>query len=457
MNRQPPTKNRLFSRQDLSKLIIPLIIEQVLSVTVGMADVMMVSSAGEAAVSGVSLVDMLNVLLINIFAALATGGAVIASQYLGCGEKQNACRSSRQLLFVSLSISLVITALVLLLRKPLLRLLFGAIEDDVMDSALTYLWITSLSYPFVALYNACAALFRAMGNSKVSMLTSLCINLINIGGNAICVYTFRMGTAGVAIPSLVSRVVACIVMLVLIRNPEQVIHTLKERFHPDLSMIKKILYIGIPSALENSMFQLGRVLVVSIIAGFGTVQIAANAVANNLDAFGCIPGQALGLAMITVVGRCIGASDYEQAKFYTKKIMKFTYIVTAALNIAILATLPLTLKLYHLSGETLQLATLLIWIHDGCAIFLWPASFTLPNALRASNDVRFPMVASVFSMWFFRILFSYIFGTLLGWGALGVWAAMLLDWFFRAVCFIWRFASGKWQHAKKLVGYVTTK
>ena len=295
------TQDLIFSKMDLRKLIVPLIIEQILAVTVGMADVMMVSSAGEEAVSGVSLVDMINVLLINIFAALATGGAVVSSQFLGAKDRSKACNAAGQLLFISFILSMLITIIVLFSKSPLLRLLFGKIENDVMQASLTYLTISALSYPFIAVYNSCAALFRSMGNSKVSMYTSAGMNVINIAGNAVFVFGFHMGVAGVALSSLISRFFACLVMLFLLNNPLHEIHvTLKKRFHPSLSMIKTILYIGIPSALESSMFQLGRVIVVSIIAGFGTVQIAANAVANNLDAFDeCVPGRALSLAMIT--------------------------------------------------------------------------------------------------------------------------------------------------------------
>ncbi len=442
-------QDRIFSKMDLRKLIVPLIIEQFLAVTVGMADVMMVSTAGEAAVSGVSLVDMINVLLINIFAALATGGAVVSSQFLGAKSRTKACDAAGQLLFISFLLSLLITILILFFKEPLLRLLFGKIEADVMNASLTYLTISAISYPFIAIYNSCAALFRSMGNSKVSMYTSVAMNIINIIGNTVFVFGFHMGVAGVALPSLISRFFACLVMLILLNNPLHEIHiTLKKRFRPSLSMIKTILHIGIPSALESSMFQLGRVLVVSIIAGFGTVQIAANAVANNLDAFGCIPGQALSLAVITVIGRCVGAGDYTQAKYYTKKLIKAAYLITIALNCVILLAMPLILKIYNLSDATMQLASILVFIHNGSAMLLWPLSFVLPNALRASNDVRFTMGISIFSMWTFRIVFSYLLGQWLEWGAIGVWIAMVLDWVFRVICFTIRFLSGKWQKYK---------
>ena len=439
-------KGRLFSGRDLKRLIAPLIIEQILAVLVGMADVVMVSSAGEAAVSGVSLVDMVNVLLINIFAALATGGAVVASQFLGAGRRDRACQSANQLVAVTACIALAIMGLVLALKGPLLRLLFGSIDQDVMDSALLYLEISAYAYPFIACYNACAALFRSMNNSRMTMVVSAGMNILNIAGNALCIYGLGMGVAGVALPSLVSRALAAVVMLLLLSRKSSVIFIrLREIFQVDWQMIRRILYIGIPSALENSMFQLGRVLVVSIISGFGTVQIAANTVANNLDALGCIPGQAMNLAMITVVGQCVGAGDYSQAVYYTKKLLKWTYAIMALVCGGILISMPLLMGLYNLSDETRALASTLVWIHNGIAILLWPASFTLPNAMRAANDVRFTMATSIFSMWMFRILFSWIFGGMLQWGAVGVWVAMVLDWIFRTALNIWRFRSGKWQ------------
>lgn len=442
----------MFSNKSLKKLIIPLVIEQILAVAVGMADTIMVSSVGEAAVSGVSLVDMINVLIINVFAALATGGAVVAAQYLGADDRKRACRSANQLLLVTVVISAGIMGLCLLLQGPILRLFFGSIDQNVMDSALTYFWISALSYPFLAVYNSCAALYRSMGNSKVSMVVSVWMNVINIGGNALCVFVLNMGVAGVAVPSLVSRAVAAVAMLVLIHHPHNVISIRSYNgMKPDKAMIRRILRIGVPGGLENSLFQLGRVLVVSIISGFGTVQIAANAVANNLDAFGCIPGQAINLAVITVVGQCVGAGDWKQAEYYTKKLIKLTYLVTAVLNIGIILALPLLLKLYSVSPEALSLATVLVIIHNGCSILIWPPAFTLPNALRAANDVRFTMWTAIGSMWLFRIGASYVLGLWLQMGAVGVWIAMIMDWFFRAVLFTWRFFSGRWKQQKPLI------
>lgn len=435
----------LFSKKDLWKLCVPLVFEQALAITVGMADTMMVSSVGEAAVSGVSLVDMINMLIFSVLAALATGGAVVTSQHIGAGKLESACKSAKQLLYTVLIASTCITVVVVLVRNPLLRLFFGSIEADVMENALIYLLISAVSYPFLAVYNACAALFRSMGNSQITLKVSVVMNVINIVGNAICIFVLHMGVAGVAIPSLVSRAVAGMILYILLKNPKHAVHFEKEPFSLDWKVIKNILYIGIPSGIENGIFQLGRVLVVSIISGFGTVQIAANGVANNLDALGCIIGQAMNLAMITVIGQCVGANDERQIRYYTKRILIMTYIPTIILNSCILLGLSPILSLYGLSAETTDLAYKLVMIHDGCAMVMWPVAFVLPNMLRACNDVRFTMVVSIFSMFTFRIGFSYIIGVRMGMGAIGVWIAMVLDWIFRLTLFIARYLSGRWK------------
>lgn len=435
----------LFSRVQLRKLIIPLIIEQVLAITVGMADTIMVSSVGEAAISGVSLVDMINGLLLAVFAALATGGAVVTAQYIGAKKLEKACESAKQLLIIAFFISIGIMTLCLVVNRSLLRLLFGSIDTKVMNNAVKYFRISAMSFPFMALYNAGAALFRVMGNSKVSMKVSLLMNVINVLGNALCVYGLKMGVEGVAIPSLVSRAVAAIIIVSLNFQRKNPVHIRNLRMIPHWSMIRRILHIGIPSGIENGLFQLGRVLVVSIIARFDNVQIAANAVANSIDSMGCIAGQAMSLAMITVIGQCVGAHDEKQVRYYTKKLMKLTYLITFVINTCILLSLPWLLQIFSLKTETRELSFILILIHNGFAMLLWPSAFTLPNALRACNDVKFVMYISIFSMFTFRIVFSYIIGLGLGLGAIGVWIAMLMDWVFRVICFIWRFVSGRWR------------
>ena len=449
--RQTVTENRLFSKKDLRKLIIPLILEQTLAITVGMADTMMISSAGEAAVSGVSLVDMFNNLIISVLAALATGGAVVTSQCIGAGRREEACRSARQLVFTEAAITIGISVLVLLFHRQILGLFFGQIEADVMQNAIIYLIISVFSFPLLAVYDSCAALYRSMGNAQITLKISLLMNVINVVGNAIGVYVLKLGVAGVAIPSLVSRGVAGVVLFTLLHNPDNLVFLTRGKFKVDGTIVKRILFIGIPSGIENGIFQLGRVLVVSIIAAFGTSQIAANGVANSLDSMGCIVGQAMSLAMITVIGRCVGAGEEGQVRYYTKKLLGETYFYTVVINSIILLLLPWILQIYGLGEETTRLSYILVMIHDGMAIFLWPASFVLPNMLRACNDVKYTMVVSIFSMITFRIGFSYVFGVHMGWMAVGVWAAMVIDWVFRVLCFVGRYLAGTWRKKCGLV------
>ena len=448
--RQTVTENRLFSKKDLRKLIIPLILEQTLAITVGMADTMMISSAGEAAVSGVSLVDMFNNLIISVLAALATGGAVVTSQCIGAGRREEACRSARQLVFTEAAITIGISVLVLLFHRQILGLFFGQIEADVMQNAIIYLIISVFSFPLLAVYDSCAALYRSMGNAQITLKISLLMNVINVVGNAIGVYVLKLGVAGVAIPSLVSRGVAGVVLFTFLHNPDNLVFLTRGKFKVDATIVKRILFIGIPSGIENGIFQLGRVLVVSIIAAFGTSQIAANGVANSLDSMGCIVGQAMSLAMITVIGRCVGAGEEGQVRYYTKKLLGETYFYTAVINSIILLLLPWILQIYGLGEETTRLSYILVMIHDGMAIFLWPA-FVLPNMLRACNDVKYTMVVSIFSMITFRIGFSYLFGVHMGWMAVGVWAAMVIDWVFRVLCFVGRYLAGTWRKKCGLV------
>lgn len=443
--KQPAPADGLFSPRQLKKLIIPLIIEQALAISVGMADTVMVSSLGDAVMSGVSLVDNINTLVINIFAAFGTGGAVVASQFIGARRPAHARATAAQVIVSTLLVSLAVTGICLALREQIISLLFGEIEQAVMSSASEYFFVSALSYPAIGVYSCCSALFRAMGNSKYSMYSSATANVINVIGNAIFIYALGEGAKGAAIASLIARMFAMAAMLWLLTDRKNVIYiSFKEKFAFNMNMIKRIFRIGLPSSLENGIFQLGRIIVLRIIAVFGTVQIAANGVANSLSSLGCIPGQAMNLALITVVGTCVGAGDLVQVKYYTKKLMKLTYLFTAVVNSAIILSLPLTLRLYDLSDEAISLAFVLTVIHDGFAMLLWPSAFTLSNALRAANDVRYTMTVSVSSMIVFRVGLSLVFALGLGYGAIGVFAAMVVDWVFRTVLFVVRYRREKW-------------
>lgn len=438
----------MFTNQMLVKLIVPLILEQILGVLVGMADTVMVSSVGEEAVSGVSLVDTINVLFFTIFSALATGGSVVAAHFVGQKNNKKASQAGNQLFRVSLIAGLAIMFLCLVGNRLLLKVVFGDIEPEVMENAMTYFMVLSFSFPFMACYNSCAALFRVMGNSKISLYCSLVMNGINIGGNWLLLYVVKMGVAGVALASTVSRMAALMIMVVLLAKPGQII-VLERRLSLRLKkdMVRKILQIGIPNGLETGIFQIGKVLVLSLVAGFGTMSIAANAVGNTIATFQNMAGGAIGLAMITVVGQCIGAGEYEQAKYYAKKLLGLAYFAMLATNlIALLGVIPFLGPIFHLSPETASLARQILLISAAGAMVIWPLSFTLPNALRAAGDVNYAMVVSIVSMWVWRVGFSVILGKYFGLGLTGVWISMIVDWICRGTCFFIRFQKGKWVY-----------
>ncbi|HJB45264.1 MAG TPA: MATE family efflux transporter [Candidatus Mediterraneibacter surreyensis] len=440
-------KERLiFTNRALAALILPLIVEQFLAVLVGMADSVMVASVGEAAVSGVSLVDNIMVLFTNLFAALATGGAVIAGQYLGQKNGKLASRAATQLIWFTTILAVVIMAVIYCGKWFVLHVVFGQIDADVMGHADTYLMIVTASIPFIALYNAGAAIFRAMGNSKVSMQVAMIMNVVNVAGNAILIYGFRRGTEGVAIPTLVSRITAAVLIIFMLSRKENVIHIEKTfRFRPDWTMVKRILGIGIPNGLENSMFQLGKIIVLSLVSTFGTYAIAANAVCNAVANFQVLPGMAINLAVTAVIARCVGAGDYEQAEYFTKKLIRLVYLCMWGVNLIVLCVMPLVLWAYNLSDITAQTARSVLYFHSVSACLIWPVSFTVPSALRAAGDAKVTMVISLASMWIFRIIFSYVLGGWLGLGVLGVWIAMVIDWCVRAVCMTLRYKAGKWK------------
>ncbi|MCO8194105.1 MATE family efflux transporter [Anaerofustis sp. NSJ-163] len=441
------TKDFLFSNKALMILIVPLIVEQFLAILVGMADSIMIASVGEAAVSGVSLVDSVMILLINIFAALATGGAVVCGQYLGKRDRENACESSTQLVWFITILAVFIMIFMYILKQFILTKVFGSIDAEVMGHANTYLLIVSASIPFIALYNAGAAIFRSMGNSKVSMKVSMLMNLINVCGNAILIYIFHFGTAGVAIPTLVSRIVAAVVIVVLLLNKNNTLYIKRSfKYKPRFDMIKSILYIGVPNGLENSMFQLGKIIVLSLVSTFGTYAIAANAVANVVASFQILSGMAVSLAITTVISRCVGAGEYKQARYYTRKLLKITYVCVAILVLFIFLILPLILKAYNLSDITALEASKILILHGCCAIIIWPTAFNIPSALRAAGDVKYCMIVSIVSMWVCRIIFSYILGKYMGFGVFGVWIAMILDWVVRSIFFIIRYRGSKWEN-----------
>ena len=438
--------NTLFSNRDLKILIFPLVVEQILSMLVGIVDTVMVSYAGEAAISGVALVDMINYLFITIFAAIATGGAVIVSQYLGDRQDKQANLAAGQLYTISAVVSTVIALLCFAFHKGILRLLYGSVEADVMGASITYFAITALSFPFLGIYNAAAALFRSMKKTNVTMYVSLLMNAINVVGNAIGIFVLKAGVAGVAVPTLIARATAAIVMTVLALNASNPISVQPRNvfsWHGD--MIRRILNIAIPNGIENGLFALGKVLVVSIISLFGTVQIAANGIANSIDMISIVVVNAMNLAIVTVIGQCVGAREYDQAQYYTGKMMKISYFFTTVLGVIVCICLPLIHFFYDVSDETWRYTCILVVMHNALAAALHPTSFNLSNTLRAAGDVKYTMYAGIASMLVFRLGSAVLFAMVLNLGVIGVWIAMGSDWLARSVAFWLRYRSGKWK------------
>lgn len=440
------TQNYLFSGKDLRRLIIPLFIEQFLAIFVGLADSIMVSSVGEAAVSAVSLVDTIMVLLINVFTALATGGAIVAGQALGRKESGEGCEAVEQTLLFSVIFSTAVMFLVYAGKWLILHVIFGRIEPEVMSSCSRYLIIVTLSIPFLAVYNAGAAMYRAMGDSRTPMIMSLVMNGLNLCGNAILLYGLKWGVEGAAVPTVGSRIFAGVWMLFLIRDEKKVLHArtllgirLKWPY------LKKILHLAIPFCLENSMFQLGKILLLSLVSGFGTASIAANAVCNSVCNLAILGGMSMGYALSAVAAQCVGAGDYVQVRYYTRKLLGYSYLMLILMNAVVVLLLPLIMQIYNLSDTTAQIASKIITYHAAMAVLIWPASFTLPNVLRAANDVNYCMWVAIASMWIFRIGFSYVLAVFGGMGVFGVWVAMTVDWAVRVIFFVIRYRGKKWE------------
>ena len=439
-------ENYFFSNKALFYLFIPLFIEQSLEFFVGLADSIMVASLGEVAISGVSLVDFLMQLLIFSFSALATGGAVIAGQYLGDNKIRQAQNASNQLIWFSAISSLAFMLIILIVKSYLISILFGQIETDVWNNANSYLMIVALSIPFIAIYNAGAAIFRTTNDAYLPMRIMLVCDILNVIGNAICIYYIGWDVRGVAVPTVIARFLAAVVIVYRLLDKNYILHikkTLRHKF--DLAMLKNVLNVGIPYGIENGLFQLGRILVLSLVSTFGTVAIAANSVGYAIGIFSVLPGFAINLGLTAVISRCVGANDYDQAKYYNKKIILIVFISHLIINIIIFALLPLVLDIYQLSAKTASMTSEMVIWHGIFAIIIWPLAFTLPSTFRGAGDSKSVMYISLFVMFTCRIALSYIIADYFDIGVFGTWIAMFIDWYVRAAIYIYRYFSGKWM------------
>ena len=439
-------KYSLFTNRDILRLIIPLFFEQLLFMMVGSADTLMVASLGEASISAVSLIDMLNNCIGSIIFALSTGGAVVVSQYIGSGNLMRARESAKQLLAVVLTVGTAVLLFGEIFLADIIRLLYGKLPDDVSTAVLSYARITFLAFPFIAVYGGCTALFRSMNKTKTTMFISMISNIVNVIGNALLIYLFKMGVAGAACATFFARLVAMGIIVLMITDSSRMIHVdFRKGFRFSWQFVKKILRIGIPGGIESGVFQFGRVLVLGLIASYGTREIAANAVANMVDYFGCVCGHVFCLASVTVIGRAVGAGNEKQIRHYVSKMMTWAYTSHISWNLLVLAFTPLILLCFsEIDPETRKLALYLILIHNILGMLMWPASFVFPCMLRSMNDVRVTMFISVGSMFLVRVGSSYLIASWINSGVLAVWIAMVFDWIVRISGFSLRYKSGAW-------------
>ncbi len=437
----------MFTNRDLKNLIFPLFVEQFLLMFVGIADTFVVSFSGEADVSGVSLVTSFNTVLVFLFTALSSGGAVIISQYIGNRKEKAASRSAGQLLMISTGISIIISVLILVFHTQLLKMLFGKIEADVMTACETYLWITTLSLPFLAVYDSGAALCRSIEKTNVTMNVSIVANIINVIGNCVGVFVLDMGAAGVAYPSLISRVLSAVVVTVYCFKKKNSVHyNLKNIFTVDTDLLKKIMSVALPNGIENGVHQLVKVALSGMVALFGTYQIAANGLAQSIWSLASIMGLAMAPAYTTVIGQCMGAGDMDAANFYFKKLNKITLLLSVLWNALIFALTPLIIRYSAVSSEAKDLVIWLVLINNIFNGLAYPFAGSLGNGLRAAGDVKFTMIISVILTIAARLFFSALFGIWLGWGVIGVAIGMSIDLVIRGIVFIWRLKSQKWTH-----------
>ena len=443
-------QQHMFTNRMIRNLLIPVVLEQLLNSIMGTADTMMVSNVGSAAISAVSLVDSINVLVIQAFSALAAGGAIVCAQYIGQRNKEKANESARQVLFIITAISVAVSLICLVFQKPLLRLIFGSVEAEVMRASEIYFFYTALSFPFIAAYDSAASIFRAQDNTRGPMTISMISNVMNIAGNAIMIWVFHMGVAGAALSTLISRIFCAVVVLIQLRKEregQEIVVRDYFKIRPNWSMIKRILGIGIPSGVENSMFQLGKLAIQSTVSTLGTAAIAAQAMTNILENLNGIAAIGVGVGLMTIVGQCLGAGRKDEAVYYIKKLCVIAEIVVLTSCLIVFAlTKPVTI-LGGMEKESADMCFhMVMWITIMKPL-VWTMAFVPGYGLRAAGDVKFSMITSCCTMWACRFCLCVFLIRVRGFGPMGVWIGMFADWTVRSIIFIWRFHSRKWlQH-----------
>lgn len=445
----PLAKKHLFTNKELAALLVPLILESALNMLIGMCDTIMVSKCGEAAVSGVSLVDTISNLFLNLFAAAATGGAVVCSQYLGHKDEEKARNTAKNLVILSVIAGAIVAAIIIPLKANIISLVFGRIEDDVERYAGDYFLWVAISYPFLSIYQGVAAICRSESKTNRTFIVAILMNAINIVGNAILIFIFDLGPSGAGISTLLSRIVGAGVLFVpLLKKDELLSLSGIFRTRLDMSLTKRIMRIALPSGIEGSLFHVGKISVTSLVSSLGTSAVAVNAVIANYNSYSNIPGVAINLAIITVIGQCRGDDNFDDIKYFTRKLIALIYALTFMVNLPLYIWTPQVVAIYGLEPSSIATA---VPIARGCLLacfLIWPLSFATPNVLKAVGDAKYVMIVSFASMWIMRVLGAYILILVFGFGVDGVWYAMYMDWILRSILYCTRYINGKWKGKK---------
>ena len=439
----------IFTNKMLMSLFIPVLIEQIMTVAIGIADTVMVSHVGETAVAGISFITTFNTSIKVLMSGLSAGGSIILSQYIGKGDYRSGKKALKMSFYSIISLALLASIILYIYKELILSMIVGAVELEVMENARIYFTMSTYSFPFFAIYYIASASYRAMGSTRITMIFSSIMMLLNLTIKAILIYVINLGVLGVGISTLVSTAFVSIIMLIMICNKKNMIY-IEKIFAPnlDFKMIKRIYALGIPTSIENGIFQIGILLTQRIVAVFGTIAIAADAIAKSLIPASNIICACFSIVIVTVVGQCMGAGKIDQAVIYTKHLLKISYIISLFINIICILLNKFFVGIFDLSYEVSVLASNIFYIFCIGTIFLYPVSFVLPNALRATGDTKFTMVVSILSMFIARIGLALMSGKHLSMGLYGVWIAMQIDWIVRSTIFSFRYKQGKWKNFK---------
>ena len=443
-----PEARQPYSTRDILKMMWPLLTEQFLQLVVGLADAMIGSHAGEAAISGISLVATIYAVFLFAFNALGVGGSVIISQYLGSGQEKKADETGAQLYRLSALFSIICMVITLIFGRTILHGLYWKVTPEVMQAAETYLYILSFSLPLNALYNAGAAIFKSNGLTRTTMYITVGINLINIVGDLLGVFVLHAGVAGVAWPTTISWGVAMAVItwLCMQKKAGKTTLRLSEVLRRDPVIEKQILSVAIPNVVENSLFQASKVVLAGVIATFGTTQLAANGIGQTIWNLSAMIGLAVGAVYTTVIGHTTGAGDMEASEYYLYKLTRITVVLSTLWNLALTLSLPLYMDFYSTTPEVRALVISTTVLHNIFTAFVSPLAQSMPCGFKAAGDVRYPMVTSLVCTCGIRVAFTFLLGVWLQMGLMGYMWAMCIDWSVKAVLMVIHAARGSWKN-----------